>query len=105
MSEDWKAGDIAVCVADGVIRCPHRNDTVHTGRVTHARKGGIYRVTSTAPSYVETGDFFCGCIDLRLEGAGAGVSSRFRKLNDEPDDAKLIARIKKCKPIRSREHA
>lgn len=28
-------------------------------------------------------------------------ADRFRKLNDEPDNAELIARIRKCKPMKT----
>lgn len=93
----FEVGDLVVCVTTGVIKCPHgiemRGDDLPI-------KGAVVRVMDAYLGKMDEGPQAgeaCGCV--YLSGAGwFGGALRFRKLNDEPDNASLIASIKACKP-------
>lgn len=93
MSEDWKAGDIAVCV--------DARPCTHCGEPAQVSVGRAYRVEGTHP--------FGGKLYLHLFGVGStrlhvrGENSvRFRKLNDGDGDAEALERILKCRSTPAR---
>ena len=103
MSEDWKAGDLAVCVDNG----PHHSTLNSAANLSHLLViGRAYRVQAVfvGPYSRET----CLSVGVPVTTLDGGVGAwRFRKLNDEPDDIALIERIRKCKcrPARQPEPA
>ena len=104
MSEDWKVGDLAVCVASGKVPCPHTAHVFHLG--VSRKEGRTYRVVGQEVAKSIRGPrtgLPCGCIALKMECGASGVIHRFRKLNDGTDDAELIARIKRCQPLPTKE--
>lgn len=88
---DIRAGDVVVCVDDGVIDC---GKTVHTG--AWVRRLVTYRISS-----VQTDD--CGCLTAQTACGTEGLVRRFRKI--EAPKTKLSERIRKCRPIPVREDA
>ena len=89
---DWKAGDLAVCV-DAADRLSTWEEDC--GKL---RRGACYRITRV----VALGR---GLVlnEVRAANPSGFWADRFRKLNDEPDNAEIIARIKA--PVREPEHA
>lgn len=97
---DWKPGDLAVCVDASPPDYPGLSRRLNRGRV--------YRITDIVPSPVGSGyGVLCdGEPPFQLpRGPRGWRPNRFRKLNDGTDDAKLIARIKQCRPARIPEIA
>lgn len=94
MSADWKAGDLAVCV--------------DAGTSPRLRKGAVHRVFEPIignPSTIERGQLLLRLWEFAHELSPSGqplawAADRFRKLNDGPEDAALIASIKACQPIK-----
>jgi hypothetical protein len=91
-------GDLVVCVYTGQL--------VYGPRVRNIRKGATYRVSTTFTDPMDGG------LVLRLVGVCANDTrlrgychTRFRKLNDEPDNAELIADIKRCRPMKTEQPA
>lgn len=93
---DIQAGDVVVCVDDS----PCKSEGIE-GLPWPMRSGSIWRVS-------RIGLTNRGQPGFRLHGEPQFypgkrwwvISPRFRKLNDEPDNAELIERIRACKPIR-----
>ena len=84
-------GDLVVVVNTGTILC---DDAIHLGgHIAGAglRLGSVVRVDSVTPAKA------CTCLEVHFLGTTAHIG-RFRKLNDEPDNAELIALIKR--PVR-----
>lgn len=90
MSQDIKPGDLVVCVDDApCYGCGARPDF---------KENGVYRVVRT--DGVRIG------VEGRIHAWHPDAfAHRFRKLNDEPDNAELIERIKACRPVRVREQS
>lgn len=76
MSDDWKPGDIGMCVNDGPLHCGHG---LHDAK-NSVKRGAIVTVTdvSTTRAIVGYGRCTCECI---IFGAGAGLSKRFVKVS------------------------
>lgn len=96
MSDDWKAGDLAVCVdATSPPHCAPPDD-ITTACMAFLVRGRAYRVSCVSSEF--------GRLWLNLDGApvsgAAYAAERFRKLNDGEDDAELIQRIKSCRPAK-----
>jgi hypothetical protein len=97
VSSDIQPGDVVVCV----------DDRVSPGSpVVNVRKGRIYRVSALGPTlphdmYGHARSVFLVAVVARAP-TGAFAEPRFRKLNDEPDNAELIERIKSCRPMKTR---
>lgn len=92
-------GDVVMCVDD---RSP--NSIVPDRPVL--RRGHLYRVAKITHGD-KTGKPMLG-LDEHAIGNGlhwCWYADRFRKINDEPDDIALIARIKLCRPVRERAHS
>lgn len=91
---DIVPGDIVVCVDAKPDRADPKADLLTEGRV--------YRAAVVGP---RTGDgalavAFYEIRSLERPTQGYAYSlRRFRKLNDERDNAELIAQIRACKPI------
>lgn len=95
--KDIGPGDVVVCVNDDPCSTPG------CGENYGVAKGKTYRVATTHPVDNWTG--------LTLVGVDIGRMHlsiphwKFRKLNDEPDNAELITKIRACKPIKEHRHA
>jgi len=88
MSEDWKPGDLAVCVNRRTIIC---DKFAHTGGNCAALTGPAEVVSVEVKS--------CGCIRLRF-AASSGVAQRFRKVRPdqhEPCEAEFITLLNRTK--------
>jgi len=95
MSDDIKAGDLVVCVDVG----PHPR----TGEALRAplKLNAIYRVATVGVSRL--GLSIVTLTTVALSPGKIGIlTSRFRRLNDKPDDIALIERIKR--PVREPSH-
>jgi hypothetical protein len=100
MSEDIRAGDVVVCV--DASECGDRG-TPNSGLLVD---GGFYRVSCLGfpVAWAPEGDICCGLILAGIRSVnpdGSFHPDRFRKLNDEPDNAELIERIRRCRPVKS----
>lgn len=87
MSEDWRPGDLAVCVLRGPIKCGR--PAIHRGgNVTHSQAPlRVLAVRRGLVTNLETGlEVECGCIDLLLEDGSKGVSQRFRKVTPDKNE-------------------
>jgi hypothetical protein len=101
--DDWKPGELALCVREGVIWCGPL--TAHTGEYA-PQKGYCGEVVSTAPSMMFDGEPCpSGCMDLVFADGRAGLSQRFRRippLTDEERD-EFLADLNV--PVREVRHA
>lgn len=92
MSSDIQPGDLVVCV--DVPDWPFSPAGIGVGRT--------YRVAET---FLGMNARYERAMGLTLVGFDHspmhGIqASHFRKLNDEPDNAELVERIRKCRPIK-----
>lgn len=89
MGEDFKPGDVAVCISDEWISYTHGAPP----HFTAPRKGSLYRVSDVGSEAV--------CDWLRLHGLDHRWSTtNFRKLPKA--DEEFTASIRACKPSRNR---
>lgn len=94
---DIQAGDVVVCI---------NAEPIDFGIVI-AAGGGLVRGRHYRVRY-PFADVGIPCLMLHGDPLGqedGRLALRFRKLNDGTDDAELIARIRKCKPVRQPEPA
>lgn len=98
MSSDIQPGDVVVCVDAGPspLRYSYPQDA---GRL---RAGRHYRVTGLRHHNRRPGATLA---EVAADNPFGFYIDRFRKLNDESDNAELIAKIRACKPIRTPTHA
>lgn len=99
---DANPGDLVVCVVEGMVPCGGVGSG-HDGSLAPP-KGFVGKVDRVERSRLINGEI-CGCLDYVFCGGERGLAPRFRKLNDEPDNAELIAKIKRCTPARIGEVA
>jgi hypothetical protein len=94
VSDDWKVGDLAVCVVTGALPCPHDSipGMLHRGgwcpKDERARE-----VVAISESSVNQGAHIgemCGCISLTFADGSRANSSRCRKIR--PDE------LTECEP-------
>jgi len=72
---DWQAGDLALCVNDGVLHCGHgKHDASRS-----VKSGAVIRVDGIGKSSVLAGYGDCDC-DVLIFGSGQGLSMRFVKI-------------------------
>lgn len=95
---DFKPGDLVVCVDAR----PHCRDPLAPG-LHRGRCYRVYDIDREIPSQV----WLVEHVGMKArDGRQYSFNrDRFRKLNDEADDAELIERIRKCKPVRENSHA
>lgn len=97
MSSDIQPGDVVVCVDAR----PHPS---FGG--SGLREGCHYRVTAVGGAGWSDAFPDRRSPGLKIAGVQSGSPNgyfsgrRFRKLNDEPDNAELIERIRACKPVK-----
>ena len=96
MSEDIGAGDVVVCVDGSASPEPYVGE--------HVVEGTYYRVLGLTEGRLSgTSEHVAGLLifaDDKANRIGWRIT-RFRKLNDEPDNAELIERIRKCRPVKT----
>lgn len=92
---DIQPGDVVVCVDASPCGC--------CGNVFNVRVGGAYRIAKlwhlSDRLNVSLANHNHGAAHISLP------ATRFRRLNDEPDDIALIRKIKARKPARQPIHA
>ena len=95
MSDDWQPGDLAMIVRQGVIDCPHRAATTHTGEKC-PRRGAVRTVTAVQASVLPSGTK-CGCTELWFSDREGAVAQRCKKIRPhtpDAEDAETIALLK-----------
>lgn len=99
MSEDWKQGDLAVCVNRAEIACEF--PCKHTAAAV-TNSDGALRVVSVRPSTITEGrsaGLLCGCTELVLADGSRGIVQRFRKIKPdttEPCEEEFITLLKRA---------
>lgn len=100
--DDWKPGDLALCVNRGEIDCPHGiifcgGGVPPVGSVSTVSKFGTVRSIETDRSQATCG---CGC--LLFSDGTSGLSLRFRKIHphtpDEQDE--ITIRLLNSAPVK-----
>jgi hypothetical protein len=91
---DIQAGDVVICVDARPGPIPNSLDLRH---------GCLYRVRRTSRGH--SGKRILFLCEQRADDFTGFYPARFRKLNDEPDNAELIERIRKCRPMKIGEPA
>lgn len=105
----FAVGDLVVCVSHKHSTCRGHVAALARGEARSekvAAVGRVYRVSGVVPGPFPICDgpglFLAGTTTRSPFGVCAGS---FRKLNDEPDNAELIERIKSSRRIKSKERA
>jgi hypothetical protein len=82
--DDWQAGDLALCVRDGIIHCQNR--IRHLG--TRVRRGQVREVLSVRvpPPCKDGHPCDCGCRALFFANEVSGVTARFVKVTPREAD-------------------
>lgn len=101
---DFAKGDLVVCV-DASPPCHATTARSHALARQYCRRGAVYRIEHVCFSWSK---LHPRMLSLQFEGIDSSptagfAAARFRKLNDTADDAEMIARIKRCKPIKEFE--
>lgn len=74
--DDWKPGDLALCVNDGKIICAHGH--IHTGNRS-CRRGQTKTVVGFGLN--SNGSITCPEVSLIFAGGEEGLARRFRKIS------------------------
>ena len=85
MADDWKPGDLALCVRVGLIECEF---SIHTGKDAPP-PGSVEEVVAVGLARDTFGPHVgrpCGCVDLTFASGKGAVGQRCRKINPLTDE-------------------
>jgi len=86
MSDDWQAGDLALCVRGGRIVCPsHPRRGIHTGK--NAPPVGAVKTIAYVGNTVFPSGVVCRCGQLSFSDGTYSVATRFCKIRPHTPDA------------------